>query len=61
MKYIVMLMLLIFSSVTLADTLVHGYYKKNGTYVKAYHRKGPQMTPRVTPKMSMPTKSKRMM
>ncbi len=41
MKHILALLLIAISSAVLADSYVHGYTKKNGTYVEPYYRSSP--------------------
>lgn len=42
MKYLISaIVLLVLSASAFADQLVHGYYRRNGTYVAPYHRTAP--------------------
>ena len=36
---------ILLSSLVFADEYVHGYYRKDGTYVQPYHRSSPDNTP----------------
>lgn len=46
MKKILFLTLLLFSINTFASTRVHGYKKRDGTYVAPHHRSDPNRTQR---------------
>lgn len=44
MKTLLLLLLLISSTICIADTYVRGYYKSNGTYVDPHYRSSPNNT-----------------
>jgi hypothetical protein len=45
-KLVLIIFIMLFSVTSFADVSVHGYYRKDGTYVQPHHRSNPNSTTR---------------